>query len=48
MWYSTQVMETIYAVAVISILPLVVSLPGYAILFTNIGYGFTSPFMLMN
>jgi hypothetical protein len=48
MWYHTQVMETIYAVVVISNLPLVVSLPGYAILFKDISYGFTCPFMLMN
>ena len=47
-WYSRQVIESIYAVAVISILPLIVSLPGDTILFTNTSYSATSPFMRMN
>ena len=42
---SGHVMETIYAFVVISILPLIVSLPGDAILFTNTSYSATSPFM---
>lgn len=46
--YSRQVMETIYAVAVIPILPLIVSLPEDTMLFTNTSYSVTSPFMFMN
>ena len=41
-------METTYAVAVIPIFPLIVSLPGDTILFTNISYSVTSPFLFMN
>jgi hypothetical protein len=41
-------METIYAVVVIPILPLIVRLPGDTILFTNTNYSVTSPLMFMN
>jgi hypothetical protein len=41
-------MESIFAVVVISILPLRVSLPGDTILFTSTSYRVTSPFMFMN
>ena len=47
-WYSRQVIETIYAVVVIPILPLIVRLPVDTVLFTNTSYSVTSPFMFMN
>ena len=45
---SKQITETIYTVVEIPILPLIVSLPGYTILFTNISYSAAGPFMFMN